>query len=172
MSSLLLLIFLSWWIGEPAHSLQNKSPAPPVETQEVEVPIIAETSSRQCARRFDDPVGPVIDEAAFRKLTTPDAGSKTRASDDRCAFLNELKVDFSKHSLLTYRVRGDCFIHANAIITRNDTLKKYTLHISRIYGGCRAAGSVESWLVVEKLRPEYQVESVILDVKEWSGRRP
>lgn len=162
-SLLLLILLASCSHGAIAQSAQDKSQA--AETAEVEVPIIDKVDSRCWTRRLDDP-GPVINEETFRELTTPESRNASRASYDRCAFLKRLRVDFSKHSLLTYRVHGDCFIRATAKVTRNDTARKYTLRITRIYGGCRAAGSFESWLVIDKLRPDYKVESVTLERDE------
>lgn len=116
--------------------------------------------SGYCLRWPDEP-GPVIDEETFRKLLASESPNESRRSKDRCAFLKRLKVDFSKHSVLTYRVQGDCFVRARAKVTSNDNTRKYTLRITKIYGGCRAAGSFEGWLVIDTLLPDYKVEVVV-----------
>jgi hypothetical protein len=147
----------------------------PAEIKEVDVPIVDKLDSRQldsgyCGWRSDEP-GPVIGEEEFRKLIGTDSRASSRLTRDRCAFLKRLKLDFSRHSLLNYRVNGDCFIRATAKVTRNDAHKEYTLWITRIYGGCRAAGSFEGWLVIDKLLPDYKVESVVFERDESARPR-
>lgn len=161
--------------GATGQSAPGGSQGAPTETTEVELPIIDRIDSGQldsgyCGWRSDDS-GPVIDEEAFRKLMKLDSRTSSRSKGDRCAFLKRLKVDFSKHSLLNYRVNGDCFIRATAKVTRNDAHKKYSLWITRIYGGCRAAGSFEGWLVVDKLLSDYKVESVVFERDKSSRPR-
>jgi hypothetical protein len=151
-----------------AQTVEDKSRV--AETTEVDVPIIHEINSRQlgsgyCGLKLADS-GAVIDEEVFRKLIAPRPQTARNRSADRCAFLKSLKIDFSKHSLLVYRVSGDCFIRGTARVTRDDTARKYTLSITKIYGGCRAAGSFEGWIVVDKLLPDHTVESVIVERHE------
>jgi len=136
------------------------APAQAQDAAEVEVPILNKVSSRCWTRHLNDS-GPVVDEATFLELTS-DESPKSRGHDyERCGTLKNLKVDFSKQTLLTYRVNGDCFVRATATVTRNDTTRTYTLNVTRIYGGCRAAGSFEGWLVVDKFLPDYKVETVV-----------
>lgn len=172
LSCLLLLVLLLIPVASCSHAIaqtvQDKSRA--AETTEVDVTIIHEINSRQlgsgyCGLKLADS-GPVIDEEVFRKLVAPRPQTARHRSADRCAFLKSLKVDFSKHSLLVYRVSGDCFIRGTAKVTRDDTARKYTLSITKVYGGCRAAGSFEGWLVVDKLLPDHTVESVTVERDE------
>ena len=103
-------------------------------------------------------VGPVVEEDEFRKLIAPKITSKATSVSDRCAFLKRLEVDFNQHTLLTYGVNGDCFVRAKARVIRNDSNKSYVLRITKIFGGCRAAGNFEGWLVIEKVPPDYKIE--------------
>ncbi|MBC8028905.1 MAG: hypothetical protein H7Z16_02245 [Pyrinomonadaceae bacterium] len=175
LSSLLVLIILACCShGAIAQSAPADSQGTPVEAIEVAVPIIDKVDSGHigsgyCGSHSDD-ASPVVNEDVFRKLIAPDSRNSSRSAKDRCAFLKRLKVDFSKHSLLNYRVNGDCFIRATAKVTRNEIVKKYTLWITRIYGGCRAAGTFEGWLVVDKLLPDYDVEAVVSERDEWAPR--
>jgi hypothetical protein len=84
------------------------------------------------------------------------------------AFLKELNVDFSTQTLISATVRGDCHIRASINITRDDKAKKYFCRVTSIYGGCRAAGRFQSWIVIERLRPEYTIE--IIELKAERGR--
>lgn len=69
-----------------------------------------------------------------------------------------LNVDFEKESLIGFRARSDCHMQAAAKIFRNDAAKKYVVRVEIKYGGCRAAGNHQGWLVVEKLKPDFAVE--------------
>jgi hypothetical protein len=71
-----------------------------------------------------------------------------------------LRVDFSRHSLITYHVNGDCFVRAEAKVLRNNEAKKYTVRIKKIPGGCRAGGRFQGWLLIEKIPPGYVVDFV------------
>lgn len=144
----------------------------PVQAQdkaEVEVTILNKISSRCWTRALKE--GPVVDEATFLELTSDESPHSARHDYDRCGTLKQLKVDFSKQTLLTYRVNGDCFVRATATVTRNDTTRTYTLNVARIYGGCRAAGSFEGWLVVDKFLPDYKVETKVHQVDKSAEPR-
>ena len=125
---------------------------------DVDVPVIREHYSRWCMVRVNEE-NAVISEAEFKKVTA-------EAEARNCSRLKDLKVDFARETLLHYRVRGDCFVHATANVTRDDELKKYTLRVTRRWGGCRAAGSFEGWMVIEKLREGYTVEQQMTEAKE------
>lgn len=128
--------------------------------QDVEVPIVQEAHSRSwCLVRLKE-MGPVVSKEQFAEISSSDAAKN-------CGFLKNLKIDFDKQSLLTYRVQGDCFVRATAKLTRNDELKKYTLRITKIWGGCRAAGAFQDWLVVDKLREGYTVEQEVTQGKDF-----
>jgi hypothetical protein len=156
-----MIIFLLFLIFAPAQA-QN--------TAEVEVPILDKVSSRCWTRALKD-FGPVVDEATFLELTSDESPHSARHDYERCGTLKRLKVDFSKQTLLRYRVSGDCFVRGRATVTRNDTTRTYTLNVTRIYGGCRAAGSFEGWLVVDKFLPDYKVETVVHEVDKSAEPR-
>ncbi|HEV7394972.1 MAG TPA: hypothetical protein VGN86_00565 [Pyrinomonadaceae bacterium] len=128
---------------------------------EIEVPTINQTGWRRWTSRFD-PKGPVVDEETFKKFLETDDSDK----DKRHRAFEDLKIDFSKQTLLTFEVRGDCFVRGKANVTRNDTLKQYTMHVTTIFGGCRAAGQYRGWLVVEKFRPDYKIITTEFKIDE------
>jgi|SRR5450432_455009 len=140
----------------PAPTWQARPPASP--TDEVAIPIVDEAVSRVfCSPRWEP--GPIVDQESFKKLREAECFS----------FLKKLDVDFSKHSLIAYRIRGDCMVHGSIKITRNDTLKKYTFVVTKYYGGCRAAGSSQGIVVIEKLRPDYAIENVEKEGQQGRG---
>jgi len=131
---------------------------------DVEVPVIKETGSGSwCTVRLKER-GPLINKEQFDEMMSSEA-----AKD--CPVLDTMKIDFEKQSLLTYRVNGDCFVRANAKLTRNDELKKYTLRVTRTFGGCRAAGSFQGWMVFEKLRSDYKLETELTTLDEQGRPR-
>lgn len=90
----------------------------------------------------------VIDEEKFKKII----------ADKACLSGEPLKVDFGKQTLIGYGVGGDCFVTATARVFRSESAKKYKVRIRNIWGGCRAAGSFQGWLVIEKIPAGYTVE--------------
>jgi hypothetical protein len=123
-------------VPSPAHGLQGGA--------ETVVPVVKTATARRCGNVADG----VVDEETFRKM----------ASDEGCSALKDLDVDFNSQTLIVVTVRGDCFVRASVEIKRDDDAKKYTCEVRKVYGGCRAAGRFERWVVVEKLRPEYKLE--------------
>jgi hypothetical protein len=122
--------------AESEQAVRRESQSRPVAgPDDVPVSIVNEVTSRRwcVALRKASQTGPLIDEQTFKQ-----------AQSEECApQLRQLKVDFAKQSLVSYGVRGDCFVRGWATITRNDRQKKYTLWVTRTFGGCRAAGSYE-----------------------------
>jgi hypothetical protein len=114
------------------------------EAEAVVVPIIRTETSRHCAALPDG----VVDEESYRKL----------AATEQCVALKKLDVDFHTQTLIYVTVHGDCFVWGTVELSRDDRAMKYTCKIRRVFGGCRAAGRLERWAVVEKLRPEYKLE--------------
>ena len=128
--------------------------------EETEVPIIKKFGSGyfKCVRGEDA----VIDEEKFKKII---AGKE-------CSYLERaLKVDFTKQTLIAFHLGGDCFVSAAAKIFRNDETKKYKVRIKNIWGGCRAAGSFQGWMVIEKIPADYAVEfsKTRVDGRDESG---
>jgi hypothetical protein len=113
---------------------------------EQEISIIQQIGSRYS--RCDGIKNKVVDEQAFKEIT----------KDNKCPLAKNLKVDFAKHTLISYRVGGDCFIEAEAEVFRNDAAKTYHVVINNYWGRCRAGGSFQGWLVIAKIPANYQVE--------------
>jgi hypothetical protein len=98
----------------------------------------------------------VIEENVFKELLTKEQN----------AALKELTIDFSTQTLIAVTVQGDCNISASVNLTRDDTTKKYLCRITKMYGGCRAAGTFQSWIVIEKIHPEYTVEFIMMKAEK------
>lgn len=133
-------------------------PARGQTNEEIEVPLLNEVHSRnwECVQRENS----VVSKEVFRKIL----------ADARCANLRKtLEVDFEKQTLISFSVRGDCFVSADAKIFRSDAEKKYTVKIRKRDGGCRAAGSYQNWLVIEKIPADYKVGFDEMIVKEYAG---
>jgi hypothetical protein len=164
MKALSLLLFFAFLLpvqtpqqspATPAQREQNPPEQPAADTDTGAVPIISEATYRGwCSTRLES--GPVVDEETFKKIQAGEC----------FPLLRKLAVDFSKQSLIAYRVHGDCNVRGGIKIVRNDRLKKYTLSVTKYFGGCRAAGSFEGWVVIEKLRPDYAIESIERTVDE------
>jgi hypothetical protein len=92
----------------------------------------------------------IIDEQAFNELL----------KNENNAFLKEFEVDFSRHTLIAITVQGDCFVRATVTLARDDDKKRYLCRVTKRYGGCRAAGTFQSWILIEKIPPEYTIEFV------------
>jgi hypothetical protein len=123
--------------------------------QETEVPVIKKfgLGNFQCYLRENA----VIDEEKFKKIL----------ADKECASLEKaLKVDFTKHTLLAFGFGGDCFGSAKVKVFRHDAAKKYNVRIKNIWGGCRAAGSFQAWLLIEKIPAGYAVEFSYIQVND------
>jgi hypothetical protein len=134
----LLLITCSFSYLLPAQKAQN------AEGQEVR--IYQETHSRLW--RCYHPEKDVYDEQKFNDLV----------QNQECSQLKELKIDFTKQSLIGFRVHGDCFVHGTAKVFRQEETKTYQVRVRKIWGGCRAAGAYTGWLVIDKIPADHKVE--------------
>lgn len=88
---------------------------------------------------------------------------------EECSYLDLLKIDFSKHTLISYRVGGDCFMTVTTDVFRDDEAKTYTVQINNYWGRCRAGGRFEGWLVIEKIPTDYKIdfkENLLDDIRE------
>ncbi len=113
---------------------------------ETEVPVLRRTGSRY-SRCYTE--NTVYTEESFNKLV---AGSKD------CSDLPSLlKPDFKKQTLIGFHLGGDCFMRAAAKVVRSDKEKIFTVRIKNIWGGCRAGGSFNGWLLVDKIPADYRV---------------
>jgi hypothetical protein len=81
---------------------------------------------------------------------------KPLLANPKCAeFLRALNIDHKTQTLIRYSARGDCHMRLRTKIFRSDTDKKYLLIINNVYGGCRAGGSREEWMVIDKIPEGY-----------------
>ncbi|MEZ5347439.1 MAG: hypothetical protein R2681_18045 [Pyrinomonadaceae bacterium] len=77
----------------------------------------------------------------------------------RCELGEYLSVDFQKQTLILYRLGGDCHMRLDIKgIFREDEKKTVTVEIDNIWGGCRAGGWIDGFLVTEKIPDNYKVE--------------
>ncbi len=115
--------------------------------EEIEVSPVKNFGSRY-SRCFINEGNAVVDEARFKEL-----------NGENCPELKELlMVDFAKHTLITYRIGGDCFMRAKSKVTRKDAEKRFTVKITNFWGGCRAGGSIRGWIVLDKIPSDYKIE--------------
>lgn len=74
----------------------------------------------------------------------------------KCAeVIRALKVDHKTQTLIGYSARGDCHMRLHTKIFRSDADKKYLMVINNIYGGCRAGGSRNGWMMIDKIPEGY-----------------
>jgi hypothetical protein len=121
------------------------------QPDETEVEIRRKSDLRRFTCKAD--LGGVYTEEEYKAL---------RANKE-CAFP---QVDLTKESMIGFGTSGDCHVRGEAKVFRNDKTKTYTIQINTIYGGCRAAGSYRGWIVIEKMRPDYQVKWAHLKTEE------
>lgn len=120
---------------------------------EREVPIIKQLGSHPRAPKCWFNEDAVIDEEKFKKIL----------ADKECSYLeNALEVDFAKQTLIGFSIGGDCFMRTSTKVFRRDETKKYNVRIKNIWGGCRAGGWVQGWLVIEKIPADYAVEFTVI----------
>ena len=138
LGKLLLLIF----VMTVCYALMLRAQMP----GETEVPIQKESGSRNF--RCYSLHNAVYDEQNFKEL----------AKDENCQQTKGLQVDFTRQTLIGYRIGGDCFILGDAAVFRNDSTKTYQVRVKNYWGGCRAGGWFSGWLVVDKIPEDYKVE--------------
>lgn len=84
-----------------------------------------------------------------------------------CSYPTEmLKVNFDKQTIISYVVQGDCRVAVKARVFRNDEEKKYIVRFKKIWGGCRSAGTLQSWSIIEKIPSDYNVEFSEIKVED------
>jgi hypothetical protein len=102
-----------------------------------------------------------------------EAKLKPLLENPKCAEeIRALHVDFARHTLVAYRARSDCHMRIRIKIFRGDTDKKYLVIINNIYGGCRAGGSREGWIVLDKMPADYTLEMKEVRVDRIHGVNP
>jgi hypothetical protein len=103
-------------------------------------------SHSACFLRADDGI---YDEAKLKPLLEkPECAEEIKA----------LKVDFARHTLVAWSAHSDCHMGAATKVFRSDTDKKYLVITNIIYGGCRASGSRQGWIVLDKIPAGYTLE--------------
>lgn len=90
----------------------------------------------------------VYDEQKFKEIS----------EDKNCSHLKSVNIDFTKQTLIGFRVNGDCFVRGDAKVFRDDEAKTYKIRVQKIWGGCRAAGTYTGWVVIDKIPADYKVE--------------
>ena len=98
-------------------------------------------------------------------------GLEKLVADEKCSIVNILKVDFSKQTLIGYRMGGDCFMRGDAQVFLNETTKTYKVRLINYWGGCRAGGSFVGWLVIDKIPEDYKVEFSKLNAEDILGKK-
>ncbi len=75
------------------------------------------------------------------------------------------KPDFNEHIILGQTYYGDCHMIIYPQVIKNDADKTYTLRTKSKYGGCRAGGSRELWIIIQKPEDQYLIkfEEVAVD---------
>lgn len=99
----------------------------------------------------------IIDKAAWNKIL---------AGKDCSLLAKTLDIDFEKQTLIAYRVRGDCFVRGDAAVFRVDREKIFRVKVRNIWGGCRAGGSFQGWLLIDKIPNDYKLEFTETRVKD------
>ncbi len=135
---------------------------------ETDVKILRNAGSRFYRCRGD--TGGVYTEAEYQTLL----------ANKECTGPQQLKADLKKESVIGFSASGDCHVSARAQVFRNDAAKTYTIWVNKTYGGCRAYGQYRGWIVIEKMRPDYQVkwehtetdESGVTTVKDTASSLP
>lgn len=137
---LFILILIVCFVSYLKAQILEKSP------DDKEVPIIPKIGSRYYHCYFDNGV---YDETRFNKLIAL----------KRCEYAGAfLKPDFNTQTLIGYQVGGDCFMSVSVKVMRNDKQKKYRVAITNYWGRCRAGGTFEGWLIIEKIPADYTLE--------------
>ena len=138
---LLALVLTGCLVSYPKAQILEKS------AEDIEVPIIQKIGSTYFRCFFNNGI---YDETNFKKLIATKKG---------CGYAGALmKPDFNTQTLIGYGVGGDCHMKASVKVFRSDTRKKYIIKITTYWGRCRAGGSFEGWLTIEKIPADYSLE--------------
>jgi len=140
-------LFVFFAVLCPAFYINAQNPVKIVK--EIEVPILKSIDWGNVRCRVRKNIV-IPDEQKFKEFIAEADCSSAKISE----------IDFARQTLIVYDVLGDCMVSAVAKVFRNDSEKKYTVRIKKIWGGCRAAGSSQEWLVIEKIPPGYTTEFV------------
>ena len=105
------------------------------------------------------PSGNYDEEKLRAVLQRPNCAKETRG----------LKVDLQKETLIRYNVGSDCHMRVETRVFRIDAEKRYEAIINNIYGGCRAGGWRQGWIVIEKLPPGYNLDVVEVKIDRIHG---
>ncbi|MCB1026030.1 MAG: hypothetical protein KDB79_16660, partial [Acidobacteria bacterium] len=70
-------------------------------------------------------------------------------------------VDFAKHTLIFYTVRGDCFMRVSLrSVTRNNEKKTLRVELDNLWGRCRAGGAASGFIAVDKIPDDFELEFI------------
>lgn len=145
--------FLSVFFAVLFSALSINAQNPGQTDKETEVPILKSIDWGNVRCRVRKNIV-IPDEQKFKEFIAEADCSSAKISE----------IDFTKQTLIVYNVLGDCMVSAVAKVFRNDSEKKYTVRIKKILGGCRAAGSSQEWLVIERIPPGYTTEFVEIQI--------
>lgn len=141
----LIIVLVNWLAIGAAAQISEKDGA---AKKEFVVPVVRQLGSRKFGCAIMSKSGVFNSEWELRSIK----------GGDNC--LNPIKllgIDFAKHTLISYQVAGDCFVRAKAGVFRRDEAKTYHVRITERYGGCRAGGRFQGWVVVDKIPDHYKV---------------
>lgn len=112
------------------------------------------------------PLGDVASDCWIRESGVYDeARLKPLLADKKCAeSIKALGIDFAKQTLVGYSVASDCHMRVWTKVFRSDTEKKFLVIINNIYGGCRAGGWREGWIVLDKMPADYTLDMKVVMV--------
>lgn len=148
-----ILVLIVCFVSYPKAQILEK------DTDDIEIPIIQKIGSTfyNCYSNNG-----IYDETSFKKLIA------LKPCEYAGAFL---KPDFNTQTLIGYRVSGDCFMRVSVKVFRNDHRKKYKVEITNYWGRCRAGGSFEGWLTIDKIPADYNLEFHVI-LSDHMTKRP
>lgn len=86
-----------------------------------------------------------------------------------CQQVRGVKAAFSHETLFHWSAESDCHMLVITKVFRADSEKRYHIILNNIYGGCRAGGWRDGFLVFEKL-PGYAVDFAEVQVERYPRR--
>lgn len=92
--------------------------------------------------------------------------AKMRENPNCAEDLAKITINFERETLVHYTVASDCHMSVAIKVLRSDAEKQYKVIVDNLYGGCRAGGWRDGWIVFEKVRPGYTAEVIEVKVDE------
>lgn len=141
--------------------------------------VSAQENSRKITDEKNEKVVPIIKQIGSRYFrcynenevfqNAYEAERGTKGGDKCINPVDVLKVDFEKQTLISFTAGGDCFMQARAKVFRNDATKTFRVNVMKKYGGCRAGGFFDGWLVIDKISADYKVGFSEAEVKDFKN---